>query len=116
MAALDAWLYNRVRNDSELRARAFPQYLVGRGHWYDPESVILAFTPTSDSWMSSAWVSFHGALEPHGPRRWPRSNATGMRGGAPRSPRRGGRCFSLSLQGSPDQEQKLSRSRNSIAR
>ena len=45
-------------------SQGLPAYL-GRGHWYDPESVILAFTPTSDSWMSSAWVSFHGALEPH---------------------------------------------------
>lgn len=68
-AAFDRWVYDAALADPAVRAQIDVGHLRGTRYWHPVETFTLVLLPTTDGWLSPAWLSYHGAMDP------PRSHA-----------------------------------------
>lgn len=61
---LDRWVYEAVLADPALRAEVDVAHLRGTRYWHPVDRFALVLLPTADWWLSPAWLSYHGAMDP----------------------------------------------------
>lgn len=57
--AWDAWLYEELLRDPELRAEVDVAYLIGTRRWHSPPAMSLALLPDARGWLAPAFLGFH---------------------------------------------------------
>ena len=62
--AWDAWLYDRLLTEPDLRAEVHVAHLQGTCQWHRAERLSLALLPDSRGWLSPLFLSFHSCETP----------------------------------------------------